>query len=383
MSKLHPFLSILSTSPKHSVSPRSIKPIDLLHRYSQSSPRLQLQQTAAMSINQFQAVQKGGPFRLVQAPLPKPGPNEVCIRPKVVAINAIDYKNLKFGATVSEWPNVLGIEGAGTVESVGQGVTRFKAGDEVFTWLQRSQYNGAFQDVFTANESTVAKKPASLSFEEAASLGITFLTGAATVAAGLRIPLSGFAAKSTDYTSTPPQSILVLGGSSGVGAVAIQLLRAALPSATIISTSSAQHHAHLKSLGATTTLERSAQDNAATIKAATPGGAGVDAIIDAVGAAAKAAAVYDAFKSDGLKLYTLVITGPGVEPPKGFEVSLVGGITVLKKEPTIMQYLTELLESGKYKLPQKVEVVGQGWESVEKGLDKVSSVSGTKLVVKL
>ncbi|KAI0378562.1 GroES-like protein [Hypomontagnella monticulosa] len=334
-----------------------------------------------MSIQQLQTVKKGGPFALVTAPIPKPGAHTVCIRPRAVSLNPIDWKNLHFGALVQSWPTVLGIEGAGIVESVGDGVSSFKPGDEVMSWVHRTQDNGAFQDVYTARENAVAKKPAGLSFEEATSLPIGFITAASTIVVGLKVPLPGLSKE--DATFKPLQSILVLGGSSGVGSAAIQLLHNALPLATIITTSSTIHHSHLKSLGASVCLERAAQGDPAAMRAVTPEGSGVDAIIDAVGAGAETPAVYDALRSDGPKLYSLVITRPGVEVPEGINASLIDAQSILDKEPRVLQYLTELLKDGKYRLPVKVEVVGKGLQAIEKGLEKVPTVSGTKLVITL
>ncbi|OTB00764.1 hypothetical protein M426DRAFT_65272 [Hypoxylon sp. CI-4A] len=335
-----------------------------------------------MSIQQYRALKQGGPFALSTVPKPTPGPKQISVRPKAVALNPIDWKNLKFGAIVKSWPAVLGIDAAGIVESVGDGVTAFKPGDEVLTFANGLVGNGAFQEVYVVSENQAAKKPASLTFEEAASLPICFLTGAAAVATGLKVPLPGLS-KTDDSIGKSLKSILVLGGSSAVGSAAIQLLRLALPSATIITTSSAAHHAHLKSLGATVTLERSAQQNSAVLKAATPGGLGVDAILDPLGAGAEAPAVYDAARPDGPKLYSLVLTNPGAKIPEGFQGAIVDGRDIYS-EPDPLGYLARLVEEGKYKVPVKVDVVGKGFEAIEGGLDKLfKGVSGTKLVVSL
>ncbi|KAF2967248.1 hypothetical protein GQX73_g6315 [Xylaria multiplex] len=272
-----------------------------------------------MSIQQLQALEKGGSLLQVKVPIPKPGDNEVCIRPRAVSLNPIDWKNLRFGATVNAWPAVLGIEGAGIVESVGGGVAAFKPGDEVMCWVNRSQFNGAFQDIYTAQEAAIAKKPASLSFEEATSLPIGYLAAAAAVAVGLKVALPGLS--KTDGAAVSLQSVLVLGGSSSVGSAAVQLLRRALPSATIITTSSAAHHTRLKDLGATECLERSAQRNVTALRAFSPKGAGVDAILDAVGAIIDAPAVYEALRADGPKLYSLVITRPDIQLPAGIQAT--------------------------------------------------------------
>jgi hypothetical protein len=56
---------------------------------------------------------------------------------------------------------------------------------------------------------------------------------------------------------------------------------------------------------------------------------------------------------------------------------------LLDKEPRAMQYLRDLLEAGRYKVPLKVEVVGEGLQAIEQNLDKVPHVSGTKLVIRM
>jgi NADPH:quinone reductase-like Zn-dependent oxidoreductase len=182
------------------------------------------------------------------------------------------------------------------------------------------------------------------------------------------------------------RSILVLGGSSGVGAAAIQLLRLALPSATILTTSSDKHHAHLVSLGATKCFERSAQENTSAIKAATPGGSGVDAILDAVTAAASQPTVFTALSPAGAKIYSQVVTGQDVDVPRGIKSTAVFGrqIFAAKGEMTAMPGLATLVQNGKYRLPLKIEIVGKGFETIERGLDKLmKGVSGTKYVVSL
>ena len=74
-------------------------------------------------------------------------------------------------------------------------------------------------------------------------------------------------------------------------------------------------------MGATKCSEQSAQKGAAALKAASPGGSGLDAILDPVGAGAEAPAVYEALKSDGPRLYSLVILRPGIELPAGLQVT--------------------------------------------------------------
>ena len=209
---------------------------------------------------------------------------------------------------------------------------------------------------------------------------ICYLTAAAAITDGLHVPLPQL--DPTGHSSL--KSILVLGGSSAVGAAAIELLRLAIPSATILTTSSATHHKHLLSLGATKCFDRSAQDDTSAIKAATPDGSGVDAILDAVTAAASQPAIFTALNPAGPKIYSQVVTGQNVEVPEGVKSTAVFGRQIFgaKGGMAAMPGLASLVQSGKYMLPVKIEVLGTGFDVIEQGLGKLmKGVSGTKYVV--
>ena len=109
---------------------------------------------------------------------------------------------------------------------------------------------------------------------------ICFVTAVCAIVNSLKIPLPFLQGMSTE--GQVPSSILVLGGSSATGAAAIQLLRTAYPSLPVLVTSSAKHHARLEDLGATYVVDYKSPSIVADIKAATPGAAGVDVIIDCV-----------------------------------------------------------------------------------------------------
>ena len=109
-----------------------------------------------------------------------------------------------------------------------------------------------------------------------------------------------------------------------------------------ITTSSAEHHAHL-TLGVTKCFKRSVQDDTSTIRVANLGGSGADAILGAITAAASQPTVFSAFNS-----ISQPVTGQNVEIPKGVNSADVFG-------------LEKLVESGKYKLPIEVIV---SWEGV-------------------
>ena len=119
---------------------------------------------------QYQLDKKGGSFTEASVPHPTPGANDICVRTKAVALNPVDWKNRNFGATVQSWPAAFGIDAAGVVDSVGQSVKEFKAGDEILCLGGMDSQGAAFQEIMTVPSHYAAKKPASLTFEEAASL---------------------------------------------------------------------------------------------------------------------------------------------------------------------------------------------------------------------
>ncbi len=169
-----------------------------------------------------------------------------------------------------------------------------------------------------------------------------------------------------------------------MGAAAIQLLRLALPTAIILTTSSTQHHEHLVSLGARNCFPRSAQASPSDIKSATPTGKGVHAIIDCVTAAAEHPSIFEALDPEGPKIYSQVMTGVEIQVPDGVKAELAFGKNALVGETghTVMAALNVLLETGKYKVPIPVEVLGHGFEVIPPGLDLLmKGVSGLKYAV--
>jgi NADPH:quinone reductase-like Zn-dependent oxidoreductase len=123
---------------------------------------------------QLQCMGKRGPFKIVSVSKPVIGPDQVLIRQRVIALNALDCKQRDLGALIEHWPHVLGIEGAGVIETVGSDVSTLKPGDEVTAWeagrAHSQSWGGAFHEHVVMPACYVAKKPINISLEEAASL---------------------------------------------------------------------------------------------------------------------------------------------------------------------------------------------------------------------
>lgn len=232
-----------------------------------------------------------------------------------------------------------------------------------------------------------------------------------------------------DTTNNPASaSVLVLGGSSAVGPAAIQLLHHALgPDAPILSTNSPRHDRRLTAslspdggLGATACVDYTAHPTPAGLaeavrracqqhqqgKGSGGGAAGVDAIVDAVGAVEAAGeegrrAFFGLLRPGGARAFAAVATTTRhklAELPEGVRgIMVVGRMAFLdggdgsgqgaggKRGVGVMGRLTALVEEGKFALPVGVEIAGSVFEAIRDGLQRlrVEGVSGVRLVVRL
>ena len=77
----------------------------------------------------------GKQLRIAEAPMPKPGPDQVVIKNKAIAINPVDWKVQDTGFFIKNWPVVLGCDVAGDIVEVGDNVKKFKKGDRVAAFV--------------------------------------------------------------------------------------------------------------------------------------------------------------------------------------------------------------------------------------------------------
>ena len=191
--------------------------------------------------------------------VPEPGPGEVRVKVAAVGVNPVDWKR-RYGWVEEFYPTtfpaVPGLEFAGTVDALGEGVTDLAVGDEVLGWTK----TGAYAEYALAD--LVAPKPAGLSWAAAASL-----------------PVAGETARRVlDLIGAREGETLFLHGAAGVvGSVAVQLAVAA--GITVVGSASESNHAYLRQLGA---IPVAYGDGLADrVRAAAPDG--VDAVFDAAG----------------------------------------------------------------------------------------------------
>ena len=142
--------------------------------------------------------------------------------------NAKNFRKIqKLGVRVPDdgYPIILGWDIAGTVAKVGKNVSRFKVGDRVVAAAASKsapgERFGGFQEYTLASERGAAKIPQSLSYDDAATLPLAFNTAAAGLYKDQGLPLPNLETK----PGSAGKTVLVWGGSSSVGALAVQLLK--------------------------------------------------------------------------------------------------------------------------------------------------------------
>ena len=97
-------------------------------------------------------------------------PSSVLIRLKAIAVNPGDVKMIDDGHRGASYPLVAGLDGAGIIEAIGEGVTGFSIGDSVTALFSPGGPGGSYQEMAVVTTSSVAKIPSIWSFEEAATL---------------------------------------------------------------------------------------------------------------------------------------------------------------------------------------------------------------------
>lgn len=211
-----------------------------------------------------------GPLELTTLPRPEPLPGQVLVRIAAAGLNPLDTK-IRAGAAdhaKHPLPLVLGIDMAGVVEAVGAGVTRFKAGDEVYGMTGGvGGMQGSLAQYAAVDAALLTRKPSNLSMREAAALPLVFITSYMGIVDRARLQAG--------------QTVLVQGGAGGVGHVSVQLARAL--GARVFATASARDHELVTSFGATP-IDHATQSVEQYVAQHT-GGMGFDLVADTVGGA--------------------------------------------------------------------------------------------------
>lgn len=219
----------------------------------------------AMVISRF-----GGPevFERREVDRPVPLAGEVLVHVLFSGTNPVDAKLRQDGRWAGLVPPVvLGYDVSGVVEQVGPGVTDLAPGDEVYYTPEIfGNQLGSYAEFNVAPARIVARKPRSISHEEAAAIPLAGGTAWEAIVRRLRL--------------RPGETVLIHGGAGGVGSFAVQFAKAA--GAQVLASASTENQEVMRELGADVTIDYTREDPAEVALRET-GGAGVDAVFDTVG----------------------------------------------------------------------------------------------------
>jgi NADPH2:quinone reductase len=244
----------------------------------------------------IEIAEPGGPgvLRLAERPVPEPGPGEVRIRVAAAGVNRPDAMQRQGvyppppGA-----PDIPGLEVSGVIDALGPAVAgadmRWKTGDEVCALV----VGGGYAEYCIAPAGQCLPVPTGVSLADAAGLPETYFTVWSNVfeRGALR----------------PGETLLVQGGSSGIGVAAIQLARA-LGSTVFATAGSPEKCAACERLGARRAIDYHREDFSAVVRAET-GGRGVDVVLDMVGGEYLQREI-DACAEDGRIVFINTMGGP-------------------------------------------------------------------------
>jgi NADPH2:quinone reductase len=270
----------------------------------------------------------GGPelFEERDVERPAPGPGQLLVKIVASGVNPVDAKLRQNGSWAGLAPPVvLGYDAAGVVEALGPGASGFAVGDEVFYTPEIfGNPRGTYAELDAVPASLVARKPAGLSFEEAAAIPLAGGTAWEAVVRRLAV--------------RPGETVLVHGAAGGVGSFAVQFARAA--GARVIATASAATHAFLRELGADVTVDYR-DDVVGAVRAAT-GGRGVDAAFEVEGSELVGRSL-PAVRPHG-RIATILAPGGDLSSLSGKNITLHG--VFLTRERARLEELRPLFERG-------------------------------------
>jgi len=213
----------------------------------------------------------GGPevFRYAEVETPSPTAGQVLVEIAYAGVNPADWKNREGHLAQYRpyvFPYIIGFDAAGRVAAVGEGVTTLSVGDRVFTPTNHGQGGqGSYAQYALADVDRVARIPQGLQFAQAAALPVAALTA-----------WQGLFDRGALQAG---QSVLIHGGSGGLGGFAVQLARWA--GARVAATCSTPNVEYLRNLGVERVIDYRSENIAEALAAWAPGG--VDYLMDAVG----------------------------------------------------------------------------------------------------
>jgi len=265
----------------------------------------------------------GGPeaLKLEEVPRPEPKDDEVLVRVIAAAVNPVDAyarQGMLSKRGLDKRPAIIGYDIAGVVEKTGARVTKFKAGDAVYAYLSIMR-GGGYAQFAIAKEGEMSLKPKNIDFEKAAAVPL-----AATTAWQALIDTAKI---------NEGQTVLIHGGSGGVGSFAVQIAKAR--GAKVIATASSANQDLLKQLGVDQPIDYTTTKFQDVVK-------DVDVVLNCVRADTLPAS-YGMVKKGGVIVSITGDPDPAECDKRGIRCSGV----MAHPDATVLQELTRLIEANK------------------------------------
>ena len=259
-------------------------------------------------------------MKLEQVTRPEPAEDEVLIRVVAASINPVDVaiREGYLARLVGSFPIILGMDAAGIVEKVGSKVSKYKVGDPVFAFFTL-KHEGGYAEFVTAREDELAPKPGTVSFAQAAGAG----------AAGA----TAWEALIDTANLHAGQSVLIHGGSGGVGHFAIQIAKA--KGAKVFATASTANQEFLRQMGADVAIDYTRTKFEDIAK-------DVDVVLDTVGRDTLERS-YGVVKNGGI-----IVSIVDEPKPEALETHGIRGVTLrCTPKAGVLEELSKLMEAKK------------------------------------
>ncbi|MGQ7855606.1 NADP-dependent oxidoreductase [Pedobacter sp. WC2501] len=274
----------------------------------------------AVRIHEF-----GGPevLSIDEIPVPQPAPDEVLIKVHATSVNPVDWKiregqrKVKFPV---KFPLTLGWDVSGTIEALGEKVSAFRKGDEVYGRPDPTK-NGAYAEYIVVKANIISIKPTSIGHTEAAA-----------------VPLAGLTAWQALFDHgllKVGQKVLIHAAAGGVGTYAVQLAK--WKGAYVIGTASSANIDFLKRLGADEVIDYKMEDFETALS-------DVDLVLDTIGGETQLKSL-TILKAGGRVITTLM--PEFVAEAKAKNVHLIG--FTAQSIPDQLTEIATLIDSGKVK----------------------------------
>ncbi|GAC1469755.1 MAG: NADP-dependent oxidoreductase [Chamaesiphon sp.] len=267
----------------------------------------------------------GGSEALVyeDAPRPQPESGQVLIRVQAAGINPLDWK-IRSGYMKQMMdfplPLILGIDVAGTVEAVGEGVTHLQIGQEVYGMADMA-LSGAYAEYALAREGAIAPKPKTLDYVQAASVPVVAMTAWQAL-----FQVGGLEAG---------QTVLIHAAAGGVGIFAVQFAK--LKGARVIGTASAVNLDFVRGLGVDEVIDYKATRFEEAVS-------DVDMVLDTLGGETQERS-WSVLKPGGILVSTVYPPSQETAVQRGVRA----GMVMVQPDSALLKEIATLLDSGQVK----------------------------------